>query len=131
VGEHDRDAGVLFISEDNKTAKPRGIPIAASVRTVLDELPGGRFKRSGFVFLNDEGNDRTAARERSRVSKRTKAAAKAAKLDGVTFHTLRHTAGSWMAQPGQSQVQIARCSDTRRRPRTATCTLGQRTSAVP
>jgi integrase len=104
----DRDAGVLFISEDNKTGKPRGIPIAASVRTVLDELPGGRFKRSGFVFLDAEGNDRTAIRERNRVSQRTKAAAEAAELVDVSFHTLRHTAGSWMAQAGQSQVQIAK-----------------------
>jgi len=104
----DRGAGVLFISEDNKTAKPRGIPMSETVRAVLDELPGGRFKRSGFVFVDGEGNDRAGARGRSRVSKRTKAAARAAGFGDVSFHTLRHTAGSWMAQAGQSQVQIAK-----------------------
>jgi hypothetical protein len=47
-------------------------------------------------------------RERNRISQKTKAAAKAAGLSGVTFHTLRHTAGSWMAQAGHSAVQIAK-----------------------
>jgi integrase len=82
--------------------------MSVTVRAVLDELPGGRFKRAGFVFLDGEGEPRTALRERNRVSQRTKAAAKAAGLGDVSFHTLRHTAGSWMAQAGQSQVQIAK-----------------------
>ncbi len=104
----DRDAGVLFISEDNKTGKPRGIPFGATLRKLLDDLPGGRFKRDGFVFVPPEGESFTALRERNHVSQRTRAAAKAAGLAGVSFHTLRHTAASWLAQAGHSQVKIGK-----------------------
>lgn len=104
----DRDAGVLFISEDNKTAKPRGVPMAVTVRKILDEIPGSRFKREGYVFVFASGEPYVSERQRSRISQRTRAAAKAADLPGVTFHTLRHTAGSWLAQAGYSQVKIAK-----------------------
>lgn len=103
----DRDGEVLFVSEDNKTGKPRGVPISEPVRKILDEAPGGRFKRAGFVFVSPKGESYTSRRERNRISQRTKAAAKAADLPGVTFHVLRHTAGSWLAQAGHSEVQIA------------------------
>jgi integrase len=102
----DRDAGVRFISGDNKTGKPRGIPIGATLRKLLDELPGGRFQRSGFVFVDGDGEPRTAVRDRNHVSQRTKAAAMAARLEEVSFHTLRQTAASWLAQAGHSQVKI-------------------------
>jgi len=106
--EHlDREAGLLFISEDNKTGKPRGVPMSEPVRKILDEIPGGRFKREGFVFISPEGEPYASRRERNRISQRTKATAKAAKLPGVTFHVLRHTSGSWLAQAGYSEVQIA------------------------
>ncbi len=103
----DRDAGILFISEDNKTGKPRGVPISDPVRKILDEIPGSRFKRQGPVFVTPDGEAYTPRRERNRISQRTKAAAKAADLPGVTFHVLRHTAGSWLAQKGHSEVEIA------------------------
>ena len=74
------------------------VPMTKSMRALLDEL-GGRFRKAGHVFVED-GQDFTSCRERNRVSQRTKAAADAAKLAGVTFHTLRHTAGS--------QVQISK-----------------------
>ena len=43
-----------------------------------------------------------------RVGKATKAAMRAAGIEGATFHTLRHTAGSWLAQAGESEVMIAK-----------------------
>lgn len=104
----DRQAGVLFVSEDNKTGKPRGVPISAGVAGVLDAIPGSRFKRSGPVFVDPEGEPYTSQRQRNRISQRTKAAASAAELERVSFHTLRHTAGSWLAQAGCSEVQIAK-----------------------
>jgi integrase len=104
----DRDGGLLYVAEDCKTARPRAVPMAATVRVILDAIPGSRFKRDGLVFHAPDGTPLTSKRERNRISQRTRAAAKAAELGGVTFHTLRHTAGSWMAQAGHSQVQIAK-----------------------
>jgi len=67
-----------------------------------------RHLKSSYVFLDATGQPYTSQRQRNRVSQRTKAVVKAAKLSGVSFHTLRHTAGSWMAQAGYSAVQIAK-----------------------
>ncbi len=83
------------------------MPMVQTVREVLDVL-GGRFRKEGFVFFAPDGEPLGSDRQRNRVTQRTKAAAKAAGIGDVTFHTLRHTAGSWMAQAGHSQVQIAK-----------------------
>ncbi len=92
----DRDGGMIHLSDDNKTATPRRIPIGTTVKAVLD-ANGGRFKRAGYVFVGVDGPYATGT-QRNRISKRTKAAAVAAKLDGVTFHSIRHTVGSWLGQ---------------------------------
>lgn len=102
----DWDNRLVHVSEDCKTARPRAVPMTDTVLEILREQ-AGRFRKTGFVFLDGEHCDRTSRRERNRISQRTKIAAKAAALDGVTFHTLRHTAGSWMAQDGYSEVLIA------------------------
>jgi integrase len=101
----DQAAGLLFVSEDNKTGKPRAIPMTATVRDVL----AGQVRRltTPYLFTDAMGNAYTTARQRNRISQRTVAAAKAAELAGVSFHTLRHTAGSWRAQAGHSSKEIA------------------------
>lgn len=93
----DRDEGVLHLTADNKTGKPRLIPIGKTAQTLLDAA-GGRFKREGFVLASAEGLPYASDRQRNRITQRTKAAAAAAGLDGVTFHTLRHTVGSWLGR---------------------------------
>ncbi len=103
----DRDGGRLYVSEDCKTGRPRYVAMAPTVRGVLDAL-GGMHLTDGHVFTTADGAPLTSTRNRNRITQRTKAAAKAAGLDAVTFHTLRHTAGSWMAQAGQSPVHIAK-----------------------
>lgn len=102
----DRENGLLYVSEDNKTGRPRAVPITPTVRAVLDGQV--RHLKSPFVFLTEARESYLSKGERGRVSSRTRAAAKAAELAGVSFHTLRHTAGSWMAQAGYSAVQIAK-----------------------
>ena len=108
----DRKAGLLYLSEDNKTATPRAIPIGAAVRGVLDQLDNVVDWRTGkhtsrFVFTDDAGAPYTS-KGRNYVGNATKAAMKRAGIEGASFHTLRHTAGSWLAQVGVSEVQIAK-----------------------
>ncbi len=103
----DRKDGLLYVSEDNKTAKPRSIPLGQAAQAVLDSLKV-RHLRSEYVFTNAKGEPYISERDRNRVTQRTKAAAKAAGLAGVTFHTLRHTAGSWAAQAGATEIEIAK-----------------------
>jgi len=100
----------IHLGGDNKTATTRRIPIGATSREILD-ANGGRFKRAGYVFLDPEGHAYATDRQRNRITQRTKAAAIATKLEGVTFHTLRHTVGSWLGQgsddrPGFTETEI-------------------------
>ena len=109
----DSVAGVVHISEDNKTGRPRGIPIGDTVREVLAERDKVRDLRTGkrlsrFVFTDTAGEARTSTRARDTICKATISAAKVAGLAGVSFHTLRHTAGSWAAQAGATEIEIAK-----------------------
>jgi len=99
--------GLLTLSDDNKAAESRAVPMSPTVREVL-ERAGARFRKTGHVFVDWDGKDYTSDRARNRISQHTISAAKAVGIEGVSFHTLRHTAGSWMAQAGHSQVQIAK-----------------------
>ncbi|HZE89280.1 MAG TPA: site-specific integrase [Verrucomicrobiae bacterium] len=102
----DREDGLLYVSEDNKTGQPRAIPIGRAVREVLSSQV--RHVRVPFVFADSMGEPFTSAPARNRVSKATKAVMKAAGISGASFHTLRHTAGSWAAQAGMTEIEIAK-----------------------
>lgn len=102
----DREAGFLHVSEDNKTATPRAVPIGK----VAGEVLAGQVRRlrSPYVFLDAEGKPYTSGKARNQVSKATIALMKAQSVEGASFHTLRHTAGSWAGQAGASELTIRR-----------------------
>ncbi len=98
--DYDRKAGTVTLSGQNKTGSVRTVPVSAETRELLDEQV--RHVRCPFVFafVDDEGIVRgyVDPKSRARISQNTRAAMKAAKIDGASFHTLRHTAGTWLVQ---------------------------------
>ncbi len=105
----DWQEGMVYLSADNKTATPRAVPMGEVAREVLEDL-GSRFRKSGPVFtdgLAEGAAGGSTARRRNWISQRTKVAAKAVGLEGVSFHTLRHSVGSWLAQAGYTELEIA------------------------
>ena len=54
--------------------------------------------------MDSAGESYTSAMARNRISKATRALMKSLKIQGASFYTLRHTAGSWAAQAGESGV---------------------------
>jgi integrase len=102
----DREAGILHVSEDNKTGRPRAVPIGETAGQVLAGQV--RHVKSAYVFLDSTGQPYAEKRQRNRISQTTRALMKDQGIEGASFHTLRHTAGSWAAQAGESGVTIAR-----------------------
>jgi len=102
----DREAQLLHVSEDNKTERPRAVPLGE----VAGEILAGQVRhvRSPYIFTDSTGAPYTSKRARNLISKTTKALMVAQRIEGATFHTLRHTAASWAAQAGESGVSIAR-----------------------
>jgi integrase len=99
----DRQAGILYVSEDSKTGS-RPIPINQTVREVLDTQV--RHLRTPWVFLSDSGSDYTSPGARNCISKATSDAMRAAGISDASFHTLRHTAAAWMVQGGVSLYEV-------------------------
>jgi len=107
----DRDNGLLYVSEDNKTARPKVLPIGAAMKAVLAERGKAVDLRTGrplspFVFTYDEAKPYDTREARQRISRAAKRAMRTAGIEGASFHTLRHTSGSWAAQAGRSQKEI-------------------------
>ncbi len=102
-GNVDRQAGILYVSEDSKTDS-RSIPINQTVRAVLDGQVRGL--RTPWVFVNDAGEDFASPEARNRISKATLEAMKAAGIADASFHTLRHTAAAWMVKGGVSLYEV-------------------------
>ncbi len=104
--EIDHEAGLLHVSEDNKTATPRVMPMGQVAREVL----AGQVRRlrDPHVFLDAAGKPYTSQEARNRISHRTRALMKSLSIQDASFHTLRHTAGSWAGQAGETGMAIAR-----------------------
>ena len=71
--------GVIYITADNKTGRPRALPLGAHARSVLESVQESRFAK-GPVFLDPGGVPYTSERQRNRISQRTAAVAKRAGL---------------------------------------------------
>jgi integrase len=99
----DQSAGFLYVASDTKTGS-RPVPLTEAARSVLRSRV--RHLRSPYVFVDSSGQPYTSEKARARISKRTRGVMKAAKVEGASFHTLRHTAGSWMVQHGTPLYEV-------------------------
>jgi len=97
--------GIVYFSSDNKTGKPRAVPLGQVARSVLSDVQSSRF-RKGTVFLDAKGQPYTSTRARNRISKRTKAAMRAAAISGASFKSIRTTVGTVLAEADHSEVKI-------------------------
>jgi integrase len=89
----DFDRGTILFP-DTKNGTDRRIPMNATVRETLQGLPG-RFKKSGSVFLQ---GDKSV--NQFMVRRGFHAARKAADLEDLRFHDLRHTWATHLAMAG-------------------------------
>ncbi len=102
---------IILEVEHTKPARPRRIPLNTSARSVLIRKAGVRSEccpATPWVFFhitrlrNSEVGDRIKD-----VKTAMRAACKRVGLEGVSFHTLRHTCASWLAQtPGVEALSI-------------------------
>ena len=81
-----------------KNGDAKSLPLTAAVIAHMEAIQG---PPAAFVF----GSDRRADRPYT-FQQRWYEAVKLAKLRDVTFHTLRHTCASYLAQSGASLVEI-------------------------
>jgi integrase len=97
---------VLYVSEECKSGRSDPVPLTESARSVLSEQP--RRIRSAYVFHGADGNHYDTDKERNRISTATRKAMARAGIHDASFHTLRHTAASWMVQAGRPLAEIQR-----------------------
>ena len=92
--EHlDRQARVLLIPE-TKTGTPRRVPLSTAALTVLDSLPR---RLDGRVW----------GMRPDSISQAFERVCKAAGIEGLTFHDLRHEATSRLFERGLNPMQVA------------------------
>jgi integrase len=104
------DAGAVYVRE-SKSGRPRSVPLSREGTAFFDELTAGRaagetlLLRAGFPWgKNHQVRELAQACERAKI------------VPAVSFHVLRHTYGSWLAQRGVPLQVIAAAlghSDTR------------------
>ena len=102
------DAGTIAVYHP-KSGKPRHVPLNDEGVAFFTRVTAGR---EGTLFLKSDGQPWGRWHQRRRLA----AAAEAAKLEGATFHILRHTYGSALAMQGVPMSVIAKAmghSDTR------------------
>jgi len=96
----DTERGYIQIG-DSKSGKSRIVPMNDSVREALKSIP--QRPESEFIFYNPESKTHF-----KNVSGSFEVARKAAGLQDVTFHSLRHTAASKMVEAGVDLVTISK-----------------------
>lgn len=104
--DYDRAAAVLVIVPDRKVPTVHHVPVNATARQLLEQLP--RSIRDPHILRAPRGEGMASETRRKRISVTTRAAMRAAGIERASFHTLRHTGASWMAQAGVPLYQIQR-----------------------
>lgn len=95
-----------------KTAEPIRLPVAPRLKAILDKLPAVEVQGDGVMHtqlvLNRRGKPYTNDGFRTMLWKLINRLELAGKvMPGLTFHGLRHTAGSTLAELGASPKEIA------------------------
>ncbi len=88
----------------SKNGTSRIVPINSVVREILEALKGDRTKPAGHVFLNGLGKPYDA----HSVSQQFARATLKAGIEDFTFHDLRHTFASRLADRGVELLDLAR-----------------------
>lgn len=104
------DAGAVYVRE-SKSGRPRSVPLSREGAAFFDELAAGR--AAGETLLL---RDRRPWGKNHQVRELSLACGRAKIAPAVSFHVLRHTYGSWLAQRGVPLQVIAAAlghSDTR------------------
>ncbi len=91
----DMERGFIYL-DNTKSGEPRTVPLCGTVLGVLQGLS----HRDGYVFQNKKGNPYRCIRASFNRAK------KAAGLDGLTFHDLRHVFASRLRRLGVSLDDI-------------------------
>jgi integrase len=113
-GDVDLRGRLLHVPQDTKTGT-RPVPLNATAKTTLEDLDRLRrevAKRKNqlpeYVFVREDGSDYTSPADRNRLSRAAVNAMRGAGIPGATFHTLRHTAASWMVAAGVPLYEVGK-----------------------
>ena len=98
-------AGVVTVPRETKTGR-RQVPLNQSARQVLEGRRPGVASLAGYVFVDARGHDFTSENRRQKISRNASSAMKAVGIFDATFHTLRHTAASWMVGAGVPLYEV-------------------------
>ncbi len=110
VADYNDTAGTLFIAE-SKSGKPRHVVLTDEGKQLFTEVTAGR-AASEPIFLRDNAErpkrgglgNTWGPSDQSRFMA---VACKAAKVEGLTFHELRHTYASWLVNAGCPLAYVA------------------------
>lgn len=96
-------AGGYLVFDRGKTGAPVHLPAHRELRAILDPLP----KKSTVIMVNQADAPYTVSGFRGMFFKRIKRLEKAGSVrPGLTFHGLRHTMGTMLADAGASDREI-------------------------
>jgi integrase len=95
----DNDTWALLPASVTKTKKPYGIPLNQTAQAVIKGRREATIRHPEYVFVN-----RGKVWYRVALSRAINSAVKASGIAPITFHGLRHTFASWLAQRGVSEV---------------------------
>ena len=99
------DNGLITVrAEISKSKKNRRIPISSSLRGLLLEQKLKTI-HSGYVFLSPEDKNYSPTNN-SILVRIFKAFCRKAQIENFTFHDLRHTAATRMAENGASIIAV-------------------------
>lgn len=94
----DLQRGEAYVQR-TKNGEPRVLPLVPAVREEIEQRRGAP---STLVFASSRRPDKAF-----RFEERFKEALRRARIRGVTFHTLRHSCASMLAQNGATLLEIA------------------------
>jgi integrase len=99
----DFDSSFLYVIADSKTGT-RPVPLNQTTHDLITAQE--RVAGSSFVFTDSSGRDFFSPKRRNLISRRTIDTMRRAGIENASFHTLRHTAASFMVQAGVPLYEV-------------------------